>query len=152
PKRSRSTWARRAAARKCSSKLKRSSSKTIKGRSPCPRLSVRMSPSVGGLFFQTLVRTPRMSTSSISNICPAAVSCLSASAPALPPAVRRPSYDHEPLPRPQTLAHLGGGQPEGLGPDGIDDLALFPVVLGGAPEQRYPPGDQIVRRIAEITP
>src|ERR1700739_1418867 len=100
-----------------------------------------MSASVAGAFFQTLVWTPRISTSSISNIWPGAVSWASASATDILLISAPPihSYYQEVLQSAEVLPCLGRGQPQRLHLDGIHYLALVPVMLGRPPEQRPAP-------------
>jgi hypothetical protein len=69
-----------ALARKLASKLTRSSSKMVIGRSPWRREKRASMGSEGGAFFQTRVGTPRIVTVSISKRAPGAVSAALTSA------------------------------------------------------------------------
>jgi hypothetical protein len=62
--------ANRATARRCASNVTRSSSFTMYVRSGKKALNANTSASVGGAFFQVLMRTPRISRSSTSRSDP----------------------------------------------------------------------------------
>src|SRR3954447_24532042 len=73
-------FARWAAARKCSPNVIVSSSYTRNPRSARAALISRTARRLGGAFFHVRTGYPSISTVSISNICPGAVSCAVASA------------------------------------------------------------------------